>query len=79
MHTKLADERADTIITLRLNSEEVKLLNALWHLDEDENLTRSAYIRGLIQQEGKRRKKDLKTAGYEIGVVGQMSIMDYLE
>lgn len=81
MHTKLADQRADTIITLRLNAEEVKVLNALWHLDDEnakESITRSAYLRRLIQEEAKRRKKDLKAAGYEVGVSGQMSIMDYL-
>ena len=81
MHTKLADQRAETIITVRLNAEEAKVLNALWHLDDEngkESITRSAYLRKLIQEEAKRRKKDLKAAGYELGISGQMAIMDYL-
>lgn len=82
LHTKLADQRVETIITVRLNAEEAKVLNALWHLDgenEKESITRSAYLRQLIQEEAKRRKKDLKASGYELGISGQMSIIDYLE
>lgn len=82
MHTKLADQRAETIITVRLNAEEARVLNALWHLDDEsekERITRSAYIRKLIQEEAARRKKDLKAAGYEVGVSGQLSIKDFIE
>ena len=82
MHTKLADQRVETIIIVRLNAEEAKVLNPLLHLDDEserEGITRSAYIRRLIQEEAKRRRKDLKAAGYELGISGQMPIMDYLE
>lgn len=62
-----------------MNKDELRLLDVLWHLDEDETLTRSKYIKNLVQAEARRRKKDLKATGYEIGVKGQMPILDYMQ
>lgn len=77
-HRKVSDDRADIVVSVRMKPGEARLLDALRQLDEDHMMDRSGYIRELIQAESKRRKKDLKTAGYEVGIVGQMSIMDYL-
>lgn len=76
---KVADDRAETFVSLRLTKAEAATLDALWHLSKDTAPTRAAYLRQLIQAEAKRRRKDLKAAGaaQEAAIPGQMSLSDY--
>lgn len=76
---KVADDRAETYISLRLTKADAATLDALWRLSEDTAPTRAAYLRQLIQAEAKRRRKDLKAAvaAQDAAMPGQMSLDDY--